>query len=281
MSKLPISLDRLKELARKLKRERLVTHTEALEVVAQAHGFLSWHSATLALADIPLRPVAAPSAVVAHAQVHVENPPALRVEPVEDPAQRLARRIAARNAGAECTVELEFLSIPASRSRLEFHRVRIGASVWSISLPRPGTGSNFFIHVKPWRRDEFWPGGTNWGDCVSLAYLTPQRHSPRALASPSWHLAKYENQHAADLRALSEEEVVEAGHQFGLSTDTEGRRPGRRSSIFASPAFASFAAAARAACANGRPLVSGETRGEPGRAVSAYLGEWHLRALSD
>ena len=46
----PLSLERLKELARKRKRETGTTHTLALEQVAQEAGFESWKAAHSALA---------------------------------------------------------------------------------------------------------------------------------------------------------------------------------------------------------------------------------------
>lgn len=45
----PLSLDRLKELARKRKREAGITHTLALEQVAQEAGYPNWKAAHSAL----------------------------------------------------------------------------------------------------------------------------------------------------------------------------------------------------------------------------------------
>lgn len=46
------SVEHLKELARKHKREHGVSHTQALDLVAQKHGFQHWHHVTLSHAHV-------------------------------------------------------------------------------------------------------------------------------------------------------------------------------------------------------------------------------------
>ena len=278
----PLTLDRLRERARKLKRETGIPHVQALEQVAQDAGFRSWAAA---LQDLDIS-VAIASTPTASAR---PLPPRLATIASDHPRvdyaanARLAQAIAARRASTTRCCDVEVLTVPRQQARRVFHRVRIDGHVWELLIDQ--SQSDFHVMVKPVGRRDAFARSAYWGDCTSLAFMESRPSlSGSARHSYSWHLVKYGNQPTVDLDGISQQALVEAAFQFGLNALglPVGPPPGFNwTECFASPAYASFAAAARTALERRRPLVPGERPSLPGPVHGHYLAEWHLRALED
>ncbi len=249
-----LSISLLKEIARKLKRAEGIPLHEALQRVAERNGFATWHHATLATPTTFSPPVIAPNLTRARNSA-LEHDPTTEVFQERAIVRSLLEQRLSSNVPLAA---VEMLTMPPSRTRVEFHRLRIGGRIWSIVRRK------MQLHLCRERSvpGSFDGGAAYMGHCTRLTFLPAGGFSDQH-GAPGWHVVKYGSERTINISDMSHAEIAELAYQFGLRLDLGSMT--ERNPFFESPAFASVARRMQT-LKHSPPLIQ--------RERNQYLGGW-------